>query len=164
MNKNFNEKKWNQIYLIGCILFHDIHAYMCFLFVSFQLHHHHPTKHQSSQFNHKTKKRLLYMFWSRNQKNNKKLLFQRPHQLNQANQKYTSSNTRLKRNQAVVAHTQQQVVVALDLVLIWAHQDQLAAVVAVLISEAADTDRHQPNTDLLENLDHTKLSTSLSLL
>lgn len=64
---------------------------------SLRLHLLHNTKLQSSQLNHKTKKRPSFTFWSRNQKPHKTLLSQLPSQLNQANQKFTSSNTRHKK-------------------------------------------------------------------
>lgn len=64
---------------------------------SSRLHHLQHTKHLLFQFNHKMKKRLWFTFWSKNQKINKILLSQHQPQLSQANQKFISSNTRLKK-------------------------------------------------------------------
>lgn len=57
---------------------------------------HQPQLHPKFQFNHKTRRRLWFMFWLRNQKNNRKSIFphQRPH--NQASQKFISSDTKLR--------------------------------------------------------------------
>lgn len=68
---------------------------------SLRLHLHHNTKPQSSQSNHKTKKRPSSMFWSRNQKPHKTSSSQLFSQHNPANQKSTSSSTRPKRKLAV---------------------------------------------------------------
>jgi len=70
---------------------------------SFSLKHHHllPTKLHLFPSNHKTKKRPWFTFWLRNQMTNKILSFQLLHPLNHPNQKFTSSNTRHKRNPVV---------------------------------------------------------------
>lgn len=101
------------------------------------------------------------MFWSRNQKSNKKLLSQHPPQHNHRNQKYTSSNTRPKKkaaatHQLVFHMVHHQLAHHHQAVWNWAHQVQLAAAAAVLISAAADTDHQPPHTDHLANLAHTK--------
>lgn len=128
-----------------------------FLLRIFQLHHHQPTKHQSSQFNHKMKKRHWFTCSSRNPKSNKTLLFQRPHQLNHPNQRSTSSSTKLKRNHKADTH-HRLALVPVD--WIWAHQDQLAVARALILAAAVAAahmeDHHQLNTDLLANRDHTK--------
>lgn len=69
---------------------------------SLRLHLLHNTRLRSSQFSHKTKRRLWSTSWSRNQKNNKISSSQLRHQLNPANQRFTSSSTRPRRNQAVL--------------------------------------------------------------
>lgn len=108
---------------------------------SLRLHHLHHTKLQSSQSNHKTKRRPSSTFWSRNQKPHKTSSSQLPPQLNQANQRSTSSNTRPKRRLAVPS-----VETMLEMLVSSAQTFQAEAIAVLLLAVF-----HHHNTDHQEN-------------
>lgn len=112
---------------------------------SLRLHHLHNTKPQSSQSNLKTKRRPSSTFWSRNQKPHKILSSQLPLQLNQANQKFTSSNTRHKRKLAVPS-----VETMLEILASLAQTSQVAAisVFQLAVFHHLNTDHHNKRTTI----------------